>query len=351
MGANFKFRAEVVRLCVMIIQVVVHLISRNGSFISDLQVQAQIQALNRDFRKKGREWRLLPEPIKSIAADVGIEFCLVSVTPSGDKTNGINRIETNIADFALTDDIFFSARGGSDAWPTEKYLNIWVGEMPTGLLGFSSKPSEAGRETDGVVINSKYFGTSNALTPYQHGRTLVHEVGHYLGLVHPWGEVEGDCQEDDNIDDTPIIKGPHYFCPPSEIRACNDAPFHWNFMDYTPDCCMALFTNQQAEMMRYILEHYRKGLIRKECMPQGHIRWHPQVIPNPVEHSALFELGRSDVVKVEIRNLNGQLIKRIKIPEGQSQLELCMNDYIKGLYICTVVARDGSKESCKFIFH
>lgn len=242
------------------IPVVVHIISTPEIEVSDFQIHAQIKALNRDFRKRGKEWLLLPQPFRELAADTYITFKLASVAPDGLPTSGINRKKINKNNVGLYDDAFYSERGGIDAWDTNRYLNIWVVEMHEALLGYASSPNDAGLPTDGVVVNINYFGTSRAESTYQLGRTLVHEVGHYLGLSHPWGDIKNECEEDDELEDTPILRGPHYSCPPTDDQSCNGIPYYWNFMDYTPDCCMAMFTHMQAAQMQATLSYYRPQL-------------------------------------------------------------------------------------------
>ncbi len=165
------------------IPVVVHILyNATAQNISDAQIRSQLEALNRDFRKRNSDTVNTPDRFKAFAADVEIEFVLATADPKGKSTTGILRKSTTIAAWTMDDKIKFSAQGGSDAWDTKNFLNIWVGNLRQ-LLGYSSAPG-APADKDGIVINTSAFGTINTSAPYNMGRTTVHEVGHWLGLKH-----------------------------------------------------------------------------------------------------------------------------------------------------------------------
>lgn len=339
---------------ILIIPVVVHIVyHENERPLTDVQVQSQIAALNRDFQRLGNEWKKLPVLYRSLAADVGFEFCLANETTEGLPSSGITRTKTSITNIGLRDNIFYSDLGGEDAWPTDRYLNIWVGEMPEGILGHASGPIEAGTQQDGVVISSQYFGLSNALLPYQLGRTLVHEVGHYLGLEHPWGNVTNECEEDDHISDTPLQLGPHQGCPPTEFKGCEIEQTYWNFMDYTPDCCMALFTHEQAEFMRQVLLTYRSDLLNNNCLNTlNKIVKAIQIIPNPANEVAIIRWQNGAInypERIDFFSSTGVLFRQIPIPPFRNQIELCLNTFPKGILLGKLYYNDGSHQTIKLI--
>ena len=170
------------------IPVVVHVVWKtNAQNISDAQIQSQIDVLNNDYRRTNIDQINTPSVWQGIAADSEIEFCLASVDPNGQPTNGINRVQTTHGQFGMSNDIHTSSAGGADDWPNDDYLNIWVCDIANSLLGYASPPSNWIGSNDGVVVGYKYFGNSNH-TPYHKGRTATHEVGHWLNLEHIWSD-------------------------------------------------------------------------------------------------------------------------------------------------------------------
>lgn len=170
--------------------------------VSFAQVQSQIEALNRDFRAQNPELANLPDPWKPLVGDVGIEFALATEDPNGNATNGIDRRQTDVLSFSDDDAVKHVDRGGMDAWHSDRYLNLWVCSMQD-FLGYAQFPGGPAA-TDGVVINYQAFGTlGTAAAPFALGRTATHEIGHWLNLLHIWGDDGTGCTGADNVDDTP----------------------------------------------------------------------------------------------------------------------------------------------------
>lgn len=238
------------------IPVVVHIVYKEEvENISEAQIFSQIEVLNKDFRRKNEDATNTPAIFQSVAADVNIEFCLASTDPNGDPTNGITRTHTEQAIFDFDDAIKDSNRGGGDAWDTQSYLNIWVGNLGA-FLGYASFPG-GNLALDGIVINYTAFGTlGTAAPPFDLGRTTTHEVGHWLNLYHIWGD--GGCGLDDGVQDTPLAGASSSNEPPCATPSQNtchegagDLPdMFQNFMDYSHDACMNLFTKGQKTRMR-----------------------------------------------------------------------------------------------------
>jgi len=231
------------------IPVVVHVLyATEAQNISEAQIQSGIAALNRDFRRLNWDTSATPDRFKPLAADTEIEFVLATSNPKGIATNGIDRKKTSVTEWKMDDKIKSSLQGGADAWDASSYLNIWLGPMRN-LLGYSSAPGSAA-QTDGIVINSTSFGTINARAPYHLGRTVVHEVGHWLGLKHIWGDTY--CG-DDLVYDTPK-QGNFTSGSPTGFRSsCSNGEtgdMYMNYMDFTDDAAMNLFTKGQKERMR-----------------------------------------------------------------------------------------------------
>ena len=254
------------------IPVVVHIIYNNETEnIPDLQVYSQIEALNEDFRLLNENVQNIPGEFQSIAADTEIEFCLASLDPDGRPTTGINRVAT---DYTCTGDIFtvkkddqsrlfYTSLGGTNAWDTEHYLNIWVANTCDQFIGLSTNIAIQNfiPEEDGVVIDFNYFGNncnSSKAAPYHLGRTATHEVGHYLNLRHPWSVCGGP--DPDFVEDTPSQESPYYGCPSYPQTSCGSSDMFMNFMNYSDDACMAMFTNGQKERMLETLAGPRFGL-------------------------------------------------------------------------------------------
>jgi len=258
------------RLKVVTIPTVVHIIySVNEQNISDEQVFTQIRVLNQDFRKLNNDTELIPEVFKSKAGDAAIEFQLATVDPNGNRTNGITRTQTNVSRFdmdfsTIKEPMKFSNEGGKDAWPATSYLNIWVCNLGSNLLGYAQFPGGKAT-TDGVVINYKNFGTmGTAVSPFDGGRTATHEVGHWLNLLHIWGDDVDSCKGSDNVADTPNQEGPNYGDPTFPHVTCQNAPngdMFMNFMDYSNDACMHMFTKGQIARMRAALNGPRSSLL------------------------------------------------------------------------------------------
>ncbi len=243
------------------IPVVVHVIyNAPAENVSAAQVQSQIDVLNDDFRRLNGDASSTPAIFQGVASDVEIEFCLAATDPNGNPTDGITRTFTSTTSFPTNDNMKFSATGGTDAWPASAYLNIWVCNISGNILGYAQFPGGPAA-TDGVVIDYQYFGTIGTATPpFDLGRTGTHEVGHYLNLRHVWGD--GGCGVDDLVADTPLAGAPNYTGAPCSFPGPNtcdegagDQPdMFQNYMDYSDDGCMNLFTEGQKARMRALFE-------------------------------------------------------------------------------------------------
>jgi hypothetical protein len=242
------------------IPVVVHVVYNSAAEnISLAQIRSQISVLNRDFRATNTDKSKVPAPFKGLVADTRIKFALAKKDPQGKPTNGITRTKTTRTSFGTNDSVKSSAAGGHDAWPTNKYLNIWVCQLTGGLLGYAQFPGGP-PATDGVVITHTAFGTNGtAAAPFNLGRTTTHEVGHWLNLRHIWGDTE-DCSGTDFVADTPNAAGPNFGTPNFPRVSCSNGPngdMFMNYMDYVDDVAMFMFTTQQVARMQATLDNER----------------------------------------------------------------------------------------------
>lgn len=224
------------------IPVVVNVVYKtNAQNISDAQILSQLQVLNDDFRRLNAD----ADDTWSEAIDANIEFCLATVDPDGNPTSGIRRKKTNKPSFSANDAMKTNGQGLAP-WDPNSYMNIWVCNLGSGLLGYAQFPGGP-IDTDGIVIDYAYFGTiGTATAPFDLGRTATHEVGHYLNLRHIWGD--GPCSADDFVSDTPSSDGPNYGCALGHV-SCGSTDMVQNYMDYSDDACMNLFTAGQSLRM------------------------------------------------------------------------------------------------------
>jgi hypothetical protein len=249
------------------IPVVVHILYQNAEQdISDQQIFSQIDVLNEDYRKLNANASSIPAAFSSIAADCEIQFCLAARSPQGLASNGITRTQTSVSAFSLNDAMKRSTTGGVDAWPTDKYLNIWVCNLANNLLGFATLPGTVIPALDGVVIGYKFFGRNTPLGGnYNKGRTATHEIGHWLNLIHIWGDDDNasdPCSGSDQVTDTPNQEGSNFQCPSYPSPSCgNTSDMFMNFMDYTYDQCMNMFTTGQKTRMQNTISLQRSGLL------------------------------------------------------------------------------------------
>ena len=265
------------------IPVVVHVVhagtdAGEGANITAEQVYSQLDVLNEDFRrKKGTPgFSRLPK-----AADVKIEFVPASLSPEGKilPEPGIHRYSS--ATVKWPRDSIEKVLKPATQWNPNHYMNIWTVAFknPT-MLGYAQLPSLAPindlpahggpKQTDGVVIGYRFFGRKgNLQPPFHRGRTTTHEVGHWLGLRHIWGD--GNCSSDDYCADTPVSSRPHYGCPEQEDSCPENAGYdmYRNYMDYTNDACMNLFTHDQKARMRMVLTQSpgRYSLLSSPALP------------------------------------------------------------------------------------
>ncbi|MBK8848025.1 MAG: fibronectin type III domain-containing protein [Bacteroidetes bacterium] len=249
---------------VITIPTVFHVLYNTSSQnISDARILAQLDVLNKDFARLNADAGNTPSVFQGVAVPTNIQFCLAQRDPNGNATNGINRVSTTKTSFGSSGDpMKFSSSGGVNAWPTGSYLNIWVCNLSGGLLGYAQFPGGSA-STDGVVVLFGSVGgpgTPGTSTPYHLGRTATHEVGHWLNLRHIWGDAT--CGND-LVSDTPTQQTSNFGCPSFPKVTCSNGPngdMFMNYMDYTDDACMNMFTAGQSTRMDAVLAGSRASL-------------------------------------------------------------------------------------------
>ncbi len=263
------------------IQTVFHVVhTKPVENIPDSVIYSQLEVLNEDFRRKNADTVNTRPVFRPFAGDAHMEFYLATIDPDGNPTTGITRTAGTpgfLGFEPFTDNVKSAASGGKNPWPTDRYLNIWVCNVLNGfgVLGYSFPPSNApnwpnGATTDsakqGVVLHYPVVGRnfSAPIDPtVDAGRSLTHELGHYFGLRHIWGD--GDCTVDDGISDTPASDAAHQQTCDTTDNSCVDSPVDYpdmveNFMDYSDDRCLNMFTHEQIGILHAMLQTSRAGI-------------------------------------------------------------------------------------------
>lgn len=341
------------------IPVVVHVLYKNSNQnISDAQILSQIAVLNADYRKTNSDFNsVVPTAFRPLAADFELAFCMATKKPDGTATNGIERKSVN-SSFVFENQYYTAS--GLPVWDPTKYLNIWVGRFTDdSLLGFAYLPSIVGSSManrDGLCIGDQFFGTTGtAAAPYNKGRTATHEIGHYFGLNHPWGD--GNCTNDDGVADTPATFAPYYDCVtfPNFDNICSDADngaMFMNYMDYVPDACMAFFTAGQKAIATATMNGPRASLKTSNGCQSLSVSEQEAInaiaiYPNPVSQYFMITSPQINVDFVEIFNTSGQLVKTQKLDETNNKIQV--SEFETGIYYLRIYNEGKLLKSDKMI--
>jgi hypothetical protein len=245
------------------IPVVFHVVYKNATEnISDAQLLSQIDVINEDFRKLNADASTIPSAFTGLAADAEVTFCIVKRDPNGNATTGINRYSsTRTTAWGTNDAVKLPSQGGIAPWDATKYMNIWICDIGLDaqgnrLLGYAQFPGGS-YSTDGLVLDYRFTGKGfGAQPPFDKGRTATHEIGHYFNLYHIWGDDGSACSGSDNVTDTPNQAGANGGCPAFPHVTCSNGPngdMYMNYMDYSDDACLTMFSNGQKNRMQATL--------------------------------------------------------------------------------------------------
>lgn len=231
-----------------------------GTNISAAQIQSQIDVLNEDFRKLNSDLSFLPAEFDTISGDMRFEFCLATVDPSGNPSTGISRVLGVDSNYTMAEFNFFVKP--STVWDATRYLNLWSADLDGNLLGYAQFPWDlaSAPNTDGVVCDYAIFGY-NTSPPFNLGRTMTHEVGHWMGLLHVWGDDAGACNGSDFVDDTPNQGGSTAGCPSYPQTSCTSSDMYFNFMDYSYDACSIAYTEGQVSRAHAAMKTFRNNIL------------------------------------------------------------------------------------------
>ncbi|MFY8187277.1 MAG: M43 family zinc metalloprotease [Flavobacterium sp.] len=357
---------------VLVIPVVVHVIHNGDAYglnenIRDEQVISQITVLNQDFR------RMQGTPgfnSDAVGADVEIEFCLAKRDPNGQTTTGIDRVQLTAASYTSIGAV--EAIKPITIWDPNQYMNIWVVNLGNSdLLGYAQFPNNSASQasTDGVVIGHRYFGSRTLYpqgtytSPYDRGRTTTHEVGHFLGLIHIWGDnssctVNATDSFKDFCPDTPAAANDNGTC--GVFDSCPSSPgfdMVENYMDYTNDSCMNIFTqNQRTRMRTYLTTFNRRqqlltslGCVVPLSTPAFELIHGLNVYPNPAQSTLNIDIKSSDLLPENyvIYNALGQRIVN-KTVENNVDLSIDISGFTNGVYFIQIT-REGESKTLQFV--
>jgi hypothetical protein len=339
------------------IPVVVHILWHDAiEDLSNGRIMAQIASLNLDYRKQNTDINDLTLAFATLAADTEIEFCLASIDPDGQPTDGILRKFVSDPElggtFNSSKAIYYAAQGGSDAWPADQYINIWVANMPQGIEGFATLPISSQPLSEwGVIVDPEMFGIGpDNPSARDGGRTLTHEIGHYLGLQHPWGPGDG-CDTDDLVNDTPLQDGPYVGCPGFPTSSCGSTDLTQNYMQYTDDACRLMFTTGQKTVMWNTLQNLHPGLLSSGgCTTPVSTPIMKSVVclPNPAHDAFTMKLEEPMSGIVRIFDEQGRCTYTGLLSET-STAQISIVAWPAGVYYVCLLEEDGATGYATFL--
>lgn len=385
------------------VKVVFHIVyNKEEGNLHDSVINNQLNLLNKCFNRENEDTVNLRPDFKAIAGNPKIRFQLANTDPNGNPTSGIVRKQSTINHFGgvlpysasqgveimkwFEDSLLYNigrlskeSLGGSDAWDKTRYLNIWIGDLrvfepkfnnleelvffglatpPAGLNTWPEDEIDAilSKLNDGVYMHYHALGPNNPAkfpSPYgvynglvNGGKSLVHEIGHYLGLRHIWGD--GDCSEDDFIDDTPRASTSSQYDCSKGLNSCldtingQDLPnMVENFMDYSSNACQNSFTEQQSKFMRLVALDKRGPLVAVHKPLVNNLKIYPNPSSGIIVISGFQGKGTSYIEVVDVQGRVKIIIHETSTPEQTINLK----HLSAGVYFVRVTTIEGTFQS------
>lgn len=339
--------------------------------IPDSVIVNQINRLNEDYARLNEDTVNMRGVFQPLAGGTHIRFALAQIDPQGNPSTGITRTASNVqsfgsfaalmGDFSMLETVKSTVDGGMDPWDQTRYLNIWIcdmsiNDMPV-LLGYATPPAGLPNWPvgsipdleDGVVLQYQAVGDNNpndiGVPDFVVlGRTAVHEVGHYLGLRHIWGD--GDCSLDDGIDDTPDATDASQQDCDTTKNTCNadvagmgDLPdMIENYMDYSAETCQNMFTRQQAALMHGVLENQRYDLVHGNPAGVSEETIQVSCYPNPAKSTVKVFSGTA-MRSISLYDLNGGCLSIREVSGYETVVDL--QGLSEGVYLLVVNGENG----------
>lgn len=343
--------------------------------IHDSLIYSQIKTLNEAYSHNHKDTGKVRSIFKPVAGNARIVFYLAKKDPDGKPTDGIHRVKTKKSDFGDNfgrgESAKFSSDGGTDAWDPEKYLNIWVcrftyqGNLliaayayPPVNASFWNSQYYKDQEFQGVVINYQFVGVKNpydGLSTSTREKTLVHEIGHYLGLRHIWADKNNVCTgEDDGFKDTPLCRIQSTNCQTSK-NTCNegtgDKPDMFeNYMDYTPFSCTMMFTKEQTKQMRWNLENLRPDVGSKSIDNTFAASEFISVYPNPTSNFLNINLDKKGNYLIQLTDILGRNVSEQNFNISENfRYTYNTSNWASGVYYLKILYENQKAYSRKLI--
>lgn len=298
------------------IPVVFHVVGRSQSIATDAQLLAQLDTINKDYAGLNASKSKIPAAFLPLFGQSGIQFALAKRTPANEPTTGIVRYSTTRTSFSDdNENIKHASQGGADAWDPGSYLNVWVCDLGTQILGYATFPTTLPVNEQGVVIHYKSLpGSSN--TDYNGGKTLTHEIGHYFNLYHIWGDDNGACSGTDRVDDTPNQADANRTMRSGVVtdNCTQTAPgiMYQNYMDYSPDANLYMFTILQVARMEAAFTTYRSSLANSLGAVAINLKKNDATLKSITQPDKRLCTG-SFVPQVVLRNVGSEILRSATI--------------------------------------
>ncbi len=338
----------------VIIPVVFHIIyNTDAENIPDSVLMQQLDIINEDFNLLNGDTNSVRSIFSSIIGNPRVSFCLANIDPDGFETSGINRSETNLQELTVAQ--MKSANTGIKGWPANEYLNIWIADVTEGILGFANAPWDSTPlKRDGIVLDYTIVGKGNT----EKGRILTHEIGHFLGLYHPFDNnceeiSSGNCDSlGDKVCDTPpqLLS---YNCNDDSQNTCtestDDQLDNWeNYMGYASGGCRVMFTQGQVDRMNAFLSiEPRASLVSSnKCSSfTGLTSFNKEILtiyPNP--SSGIFYIASTlssvNDYRIDLFDLSGNMVYQTNFNKNNKMLDISVLP--KGIYVLTITINSAS---------